>query len=733
MNAAGFQISARPFAVRLLMISIPCVLLTIIGSVAIYRQYVLQQLEEVKRAQENVVALQSESIRRDFGAIVTDLSLLSRSATLKRALDVQTDEAWQAVERELVTFSQVKQIYDQVRCLDPEGNEIVRVNYGHGQAKLVPKSELQSKSTRYYFRNAKGLREEEIFVSTFDLNIENGLIDQPWKPTVRLASPVFDSHDTLGCVVVLNYLGDLLLARFKKLHEQALGEPMWLNAEGYWLHAADSTRTWGFMFPSKKEIRFSRFYPAAWHIIANHEQGCAETPEGVFTFQSVHPLSVADAMSNKPSLVFDGSHPYTWKIVSHVAPSVWHEQYDDLRRTAVAIGLLTVGAVIAACAGVTWYSLSRRAWTQSLSASEARFRQMADSIAEVFWLSAADRNRFFYVNPAFKRIWGRDPDLDQIGGIWRDSVHSQDRSKLDEINSAVARQRQFSVQYRILRADGTIRWIWDQGFPVEDHGRITRYAGIAEDITDLREAQERLLQSERLAAVGEAITGLAHESRNALQRSQACLEMLLKRIHNQPEALSLAQRGQTALSELNRLYERLRGFAAPVTLEYEGVSLRDVWESAARDLQQRIDRHSVTISHSGRCSPAETYCQVDELAIRQVFRNLVDNAIDSVLESHEATAPQIEVDWSETTWQQQPAIRMLVRDNGPGVDPRMREKIFAPFTTGKANGTGLGLSIARRLVEAHHGKINVTERSSQTLGCEIEILLPRSKTCNEQV
>jgi signal transduction histidine kinase len=320
--------------------------------------------------------------------------------------------------------------------------------------------------------------------------------------------------------------------------------------------------------------------------------------------------------------------------------------------------------------------------------------------------------------------------LSDIGGLWRNSVHPQDQSKLDELRNATQHRRPFSVQYRIAHDDGSIRWIWDQGFPVDENGETSSYAGVAEDITDLREAQERLLRSERLAAVGEAITGLAHESRNALQRSQACLEMLTKRVQQQPEAVSLAERGQAALRELHRLYDRLRRFAAPIVLEYESVSVRDVWDSAANDLREIVDQHHVSFDHRGCCTPAETYCQADELALRQVFRNLIDNAIESVVHAHHSIEPRITVDWTDTVFRHGPAIRIVVRDNGPGIESSIRDKIFTPFTTGKANGTGLGLCIARRLVEAHQGRIELAEQDSDS-GCEIEILLPRRKPCDK--
>ncbi len=91
-----------------------------------------------------------------------------------------------------------------------------------------------------------------------------------------------------------------------------------------------------------------------------------------------------------------------------------------------------------------------------------------------------------------------------------------------------------------------------------------RVAGLAEDVTELRERQQSELQTQRLAAIGEAMTGLAHESRNALQRSQAGLEMLAKRVKDRPDAESILAEIQQSQRHLHRLYEEVRGYAVPI-------------------------------------------------------------------------------------------------------------------------------------------------------------------------
>ncbi|HEV3258225.1 MAG TPA: PocR ligand-binding domain-containing protein, partial [Gemmataceae bacterium] len=107
---------------------------------------------------------------------------------------------------------------------------------------------------------------------------------------------------------------------------------------------------------------------------------------------------------------------------------------------------------------------------------------------------------------------------------------------------------------------------------------------VEERTAALEEAQKKTLQAERLAAIGEMVAGLAHEGRNALQRSQACLEMLCLRLQGQPEALSLLGRVQKAQDDLHSLYDEVRGYAAPMHLEPRACNLAEVWREAWADL-----------------------------------------------------------------------------------------------------------------------------------------------------
>ena len=235
------------------------------------------------------------------------------------------------------------------------------------------------------------------------------------------------------------------------------------------------------------------------------------------------------------------------------------------------------------------------------------------------------------------------------------------------------------------------------------------------EIVERKRAQEQALQAERLAAIGEMVTGLAHESRNALQQIQASLEMLTRRIGSGPER-ELVDEIQAAQDRLHRLFEEVRSYAAPIKLERESCELPSVWREAWRQLNAQVQERVVSFKEHIRS--AALRCSVDRFALERVFRNIMENALAA-----RDDPVHIEINCSETHLGPRPALRVAIQDNGPGLTAEQRQNIFVPFYTTKVRGTGLGMAIAKRIVEAHGGQIMAGAASGP--GAVITIVLPR--------
>jgi PAS domain S-box-containing protein len=236
----------------------------------------------------------------------------------------------------------------------------------------------------------------------------------------------------------------------------------------------------------------------------------------------------------------------------------------------------------------------------------------------------------------------------------------------------------------------------------------------AYDLTKLQEAQQRALQAERLAAIGQMVAGLAHESRNALQRSQSCLTILNYRLHGQPEILDLLSRIQNAQDDLHQLFDEVRDYAGPLHLESHICNLAEVWREAWEDLGEATAEAEIWEETEG----TDLRCSVSPFHLKQVFRNLFENALCA------APPPaRIIVHCSPAQLGGQEAVRVAVCDNGPGIPAEQRDKLFEPFFTTKVHGTGLGLAICKRIVEGHGGRIEAAAGDGP--GAEILITLPR--------
>ena len=271
----------------------------------------------------------------------------------------------------------------------------------------------------------------------------------------------------------------------------------------------------------------------------------------------------------------------------------------------------------------------------------------------------------------------------------------------------------------VLTRDGRERQIaWWANTLRNADGDVTEVLSIGHDVTRLQDVQEKLVQSERLAAIGQMITGLAHESRNALQRARACLDMLSLDLSEDSQQIELTRRVQKALDELQRLYEEVRSYAAPIKLSLATCDLVEICRSSWKDL---LETHGPTdVRLTAAAGDADPRCHVDRFRCEQVIRNVLENALAASPPEGEVTLTVQECDVDG-----RPGLRLMVTDDGPGFTTEQSERVFEPFFTTKQKGTGLGMPISKRIMEAHGGTIQVGRDDAR--GAQVVVTLPRSQ------
>lgn len=295
----------------------------------------------------HVVAIQAENINSDIRQVSSDLAILSHEKTMERLWDdggAPFPGALADLSEVYLSTSIYRRLYDQVRLLDENGMEIVRVDLNNGQPAVVPQEELQNKKGRYYFEDAFKLSRGEVFVSPLDLNIERGEIEGPLKPMIRFATPVFDQRGEKRGIVMLNYLGALLLARFSIQADMSKGsQAMLLNADGHWLKGPNPKDEWGFMYEDRKDRTFPSLYPEAWEKIKSTESCQFETREGMFSSKTVYPLLEGQKSSTGTGEAFARSKAqleakdYRWKVVSLAPSKVLYSAGKNRRMVAVSL------------------------------------------------------------------------------------------------------------------------------------------------------------------------------------------------------------------------------------------------------------------------------------------------------------------------------------------------------------------------------------------------------------
>lgn len=364
----------------------------------------------------------------------------------------------------------------------------------------------------------------------------------------------------------------------------------------------------------------------------------------------------------------------------------------------------------------------------SLRASEELFRQVVENIREVFWIVDAATGRILYVSPGYRTVWGRSPEsLYDVAGAWAETVHAEDRARV--LQAAKMRQASgtYDETYRIVRPDGTLRWVRDQAFPVRDEaGSVTRIVGVAEDITQRKQLEERFLRAQRLEAVGTLAGGIAHDLNNILTPMLMVASLLKKKLPDPRDADLLglveqgAQRGANIIRQLLTFSRGIEGNRGPV-------QPRHLLKEMAAIMRETFPRELVLEQKI----PAELWPIVaDATQIHQVLMNLCVNARDAMRRGGRLTLAACNLVLGEAETAAQPPakpgpfVRLTVADTGEGIPRENLDRIFEPFFTTKeiGHGTGLGLSTVLGIVHSHGGFVTVESEPGR--GSAFHVHLP---------
>jgi len=328
------------------------------------------QIEQATREREVLrVALLSRFFSTGLRGTSQDVRVLGESESLQGYLRDGNPVELDLLAREMLHLGSQHPEYDSIRYLDESGRERARVDVGRG---IVPEKERLVKAQRPFFIEAMRLAPGQLYISAFDLNKSNGVIEQPLTPTMRFAEAIFDAGGRRRGVVVINYLGSYLLDYLKQLSPANQHRLRVLSSEGYWLHAANPDDDWGAQLPGKADRTLARTAPDLWSKIMAAPEGQVSFNGGWFTWQRVMPAAtIVNARSQDPFLL----------VASEFTGAERAEELLDRRQTYLFVSVI----MLIVTAGAGWFFYARQRERQN---TEAALRLASASAQESARLKA---------------------------------------------------------------------------------------------------------------------------------------------------------------------------------------------------------------------------------------------------------------------------------------------------------------------------------------------------------
>ncbi len=367
---------------------------------------------------------------------------------------------------------------------------------------------------------------------------------------------------------------------------------------------------------------------------------------------------------------------------------------------------------------------------QKLRESEEKFRQIAETINEVFWITDPNKNRIIYISPAYEKIWGRSCEsVYQSPDSWPNAVHADDREAIDHAVRSKLVAGDYDEIYRIHRPDNSVRWIHDRAFPIRNAAHeVYRVVGTAEDITEHRKLEEQFRQAQKMEAIGQLAGGVAHDFNNILAVIQMYSDLMQLDGNLSVEQKDSLDEIAAASQRATNLTRQLLVFSRHEKIKTRNLDLSESISNLAKMLR-RILGEDIQMRFLLATQPLLVHA--DSGMIDQIVLNLSINARDAMPSGGTLTIETTAVDFDEVAAVQSARARagaftcLSVSDTGCGIPEDILPRIFEPFFTTKeaGKGTGLGLATVFSIVEQHRGWIEVLSEPGR--GTTFRLYIPR--------
>lgn len=478
--------------------------------------YIIAQLEfqrvTILKAKEDVgnMELLHFVIRHDLEALASDLLLLANNESFERYFEESSEKNLANLTERLKNFTRDQKIYNQVRYFNLRGHEVIRINMEGLRPEIVTRDELQDKSKRYYFRKTMEREWGQVFVSPMDLNVENGEVEKPLLPAMRIGSPVVDMYGEKKGMVLLNFDAEKILDRFSQAFpDKDVARFSFINKDGYWLRGGNPADEWGFMFGNK--VTLQERNPELWDKVKGDLLGQVRLPEGLYTYITIHAEDEIKKTANfTEENIHQKKHSHehdklVWYLILHVPESELSFMFF-LRNYSHFLWLIPV--LLFGVGTVTLHLAIIRA-NRDISDRFLKLLStgLQQSPAAVVITSIA--GTIEYVNPKFTQMSGYDRDavLGKNPRIFKSGSTTQKIYK--DLWDTVLEGRVWAGTFENRRKNHSSYFVSATISPIVNKaGKITSFIAIQEDITEQKRLQEEL---EKLATI-DGLTGAFNRS-----------------------------------------------------------------------------------------------------------------------------------------------------------------------------------------------------------------------------
>ncbi len=665
---------------------------------SIVQQFLQEEMTTVRDA--------ARGIESRLQIVTEDLAFLSDIPEL-RELVVAEEE----VERHLanvryafLSFVFNRKMYFQALYANKDGKELVRIEHRGDRLLVVPEEELGNVSGQEFFK-AAALPRGGIFVLPLELDVKSAHwpegAEAPLRPVVRFSTPIYDDLDNKRGVLLFTVDANYFLRQL------AAGRLWLINERGEYFAHPDADLLY-------KKSR-GQFPETEWEGVVINDSGERELvayadvnvgPRHTWKIGKTSPYSDISQPIRKIAL-------YTWGIYASVVLIISGFGFQ-LRRAEKQRILMEEEMK---------YITGRLELERRIREADARYRDLVENAPEMIYQLDKER-RFTAINST---------GLDRLGYSLEEMKAKKledlvpERLKPDAVRHArrVMETGHSRLETVFLTKNGEEIQVDIDATAMHDvlSGEFVSTRGFVRDVTEKQRLERQLLQSEKLATVGQLAAGIAHEIGNPLNVILGNAEYLLMQLPLDDPARKELGVMVSETERVSRLIRQLLEFSRPSPLDLKPVNVGEVVEETLALAATQVEKAGIAVER--RFEAGLPPAKGDRNQLHQLFLNIVMNAIQAMPEGGKLTVTigltRVSDDY-ET--EPQDYLDVEFRDTGCGIPPENLGKIFEPFFSTKdpGRGTGLGLAVCARIVQLHNGTIDV--RSDVGKGSVFSVKLP---------